>query len=146
MNQSFVAGLGNIYCSEILFDAQINPKKFVKILTISRLRHIISSTRKILNKAIKLGGTTIKNFIVSDEKIGYFKNELKVYGKENFDCIRCLKLGKIKKIIQNGRSTFIVRIVRNKMKFLLVFKFLVIFLQLQKILFMDLMIYQFLKK
>ena len=37
MNQSFVAGLGNIYCSEILFDAQINPKKFVKILTISRL-------------------------------------------------------------------------------------------------------------
>ena len=65
-----------------------------------------TSTRKILKKAIKFGGTTIKNFIVSEEKIGYFKNELKVYGKENFDCIRCLKLGIIKKIIQNGRSTF----------------------------------------
>ncbi len=106
MNQSFVAGLGNIYCSEILFDAQINPKKICKNLNNQQIRHIISSTRKILNKAIKLGGTTIKNFIVSDEKIGYFKNELKVYGKENSDCIRCLKLGKIKKIIQNGRSTF----------------------------------------
>ena len=106
MNQAFVAGLGNIYCSEILFDAMVNPKKISKNLNDNQIRKIIKSTRKILNKAILLGGTTIKNFIVSDEKIGYFKNELKVYGKENFDCIRCSKFNKIKKIVQNGRSTF----------------------------------------
>ena len=106
MNQNFVAGLGNIYCSEILYDAKVNPKKICKNLKNEQIKKIIDSTRKILNKAIKYGGTTIKNFIVSDEKIGYFKNELKVYGKENLDCIRCSKIAKIKKIMQNGRSTF----------------------------------------
>ena len=81
MNQFFVAGLGNIYCSEILFDAQINPKIISKNLNNEQIKKIIKSTREILSTAIKFGGTTIKNFIVSNEKIGYFKNELKVYGK-----------------------------------------------------------------
>ena len=106
MNQNFVAGLGNIYCSEILFDARVNPNKICKNLDNTQIKKIIRSTKKILLKAIKFGGTTIKNFAVSEEKIGYFKNELKVYGKENINCIRCSKIIKIKKIIQNGRSTF----------------------------------------
>ena len=83
MNQNFVAGLGNI-CSEILYDAKVNPKKICKNLKNEQIKKIIDSTRKILNKAIKyMVELQIKNFIVSDEKIGYFKNELKVYGKEN---------------------------------------------------------------
>ena len=106
MNQYFVAGLGNIYCSEILFDAEINPKKKCNKLKPEQMKRIILSTKKILIKAIKFGGTTIKNFIVSNEKIGYFKNELKVYGKEHSHCVRCKKVYKIKKILQNGRSTF----------------------------------------
>tara|TARA_B100001029_G_C15018425_1_gene428918 strand:+ start:154 stop:972 length:819 start_codon:yes stop_codon:yes gene_type:complete len=106
MSQDFVAGLGNIYCSEILFDASINPERNSKSLKNDEILKIVNSTKKILKKSIELGGTTIKNFIVSDLKIGYFKNQLKVYGRENMKCIKCKNLYLIKKIIQNGRSTF----------------------------------------
>ncbi len=106
MNQSFVAGLGNIYCSEILYDARVNPfRKTYSLKKFERL-NIIKSTKKILNKSISCGGTTIKNFIVSEEKIGYFKNRLKVYSRDKKNCLRCLKGVFIKKIKQNGRSTF----------------------------------------
>jgi formamidopyrimidine-DNA glycosylase len=106
MNQKFVAGLGNIYCSEILYDAGIHPQKKSKALKENDMIKLINSTKKILNKAIKLGGTTIKNFIVSDEKIGYFKSKLKVYGRFNQECLRCLGERKILKIKQSGRSSF----------------------------------------
>ena len=106
MNQSFVAGLGNIYCSEILYDARVSPLRKIESLNDTEIRNIIKSTKKILKKAISFGGTTIKNFIVSEEKIGYFKNKLKVYSREKKKCLRCLKGIVIKKIKQSGRSTF----------------------------------------
>ena len=65
-----------------------------------------NSAKKILHNAIELGGTTIKNFIVSNEKIGYFKNKLNVYGRENLPCTICGKKSRILKIVQSGRSTF----------------------------------------
>ena len=118
MNQYFVAGLGNIYCSEILFDAEINPKKNCNNLKPEQMKRIILSTKKILTKAIKFGGTTIKNFIVSNEKIGYFKNELKVYGKEHSHCVRCKKkFIKLKKFYKMEGQRFFVQIVRDKMIF-----------------------------
>ena len=107
MNQKFVAGLGNIYCSEILFDAGVSPERICNELSKKQIEKIIISTRRILEQAINSGGTTIKNFIVNNEKIGYFKNKLKVYGKENQSCPRCKSLAKIQKIRQSGRSTFL---------------------------------------
>ena len=77
-----------------------------KNLNNKQIKQIIKSTKKILYKAVSFGGTTIKNFVVSNEKIGYFKNELKVYGKEDTGCVRCSKINKIKRIVQSGRSTF----------------------------------------
>tara|TARA_A100001011_G_scaffold396642_1_gene495033 strand:- start:731 stop:1552 length:822 start_codon:yes stop_codon:yes gene_type:complete len=106
MNQSFVAGLGNIYCSEILYDARVSPLRKVNSLNDFEIESIIKSTKKILKKSISFGGTTIKNFIVSEEKIGYFKNKLKVYSRDKKNCMRCLKGIVIKKIKQSGRSTF----------------------------------------
>tara|TARA_Y100001968_G_C19323938_1_gene700718 strand:- start:674 stop:1141 length:468 start_codon:yes stop_codon:yes gene_type:complete len=106
MNQKFVAGLGNIYCSEILFDARIHPERISSNLNKKEIKRITSSIKKILTLAIKVGGTTIKNFIVSNEKVGYFKNKLKVYGRQDQSCKRCKSKHKIKKIIQNGRSSF----------------------------------------
>ena len=107
MNQKFVAGLGNIYCSEILFDAGVNHERICNELTREQIEKIIFSTKKILEQAIHYGGTTIKNFIVYNQKIGYFKNKLKVYGKENQSCPRCKTLVKIQRIRQSGRSTFL---------------------------------------
>ncbi len=106
MNQSFIAGLGNIYCSEILYDAKISPLRKINSLSNTEIKNIIKSTKKILKRAISFGGTTIKNFIVSEEKIGYFKNKLKVYSRDKKNCLRCLKGIVIKKIKQSGRSTF----------------------------------------
>ena len=106
MNQNNVAGLGNIYCSEILFDSGIFPEKIFSNLRLKEYKKILKSTKKILNQAIKKGGTTIKDYNISDEKVGYFKNKLKVYDRNDMTCFRCKKNIKIKKIFQNGRSTF----------------------------------------
>ena len=106
MNQSFIAGLGNIYCSEILFDARPSPLRKINSLNNLEIRNIVKSTKKILKRAISFGGTTIKNFIVSEEKIGYFKNKLKVYSRDKKNCFRCLKGILIKKNRQRGRVTF----------------------------------------
>ena len=106
MNQYNVAGLGNIYCSEILFDSGIYPGKNFSNLKLEEYKKILKSTKKILNKAIDKGGTTIKDYNISDEKVGYFKNKLKVYDRNDMTCYRCKKSTKIKKIFQNGRSTF----------------------------------------
>ena len=106
MNQTFIAGLGNIYCSEILYDARVSPLRKINSLDNYEIIKIIKSTKKILKKAISFGGTTIKNFIVSEEKIGYFKNKLKVYSRDNKKCLRCFKGAIIRKIKQCGRSTF----------------------------------------
>ena len=106
MNQSFLAGLGNIYCSEILYDARISPLRKTNSLKNLEIAKIIKSTKKILKRSISCGGTTIKNFIVSEEKIGYFKNKLKVYSRDKKNCLRCVKGILIKKIRQSGRSTF----------------------------------------
>ena len=104
MNQSFVAGLGNIYCSEILFRSNIKPTRSIRLIKNHEINKIINSVKEILLSSIKLGGTTIKNFVVSDEKIGYFKNKLMVYGRNGMSCFKCKN--KIVKITQSGRSTF----------------------------------------
>ncbi len=106
MNQNFVAGLGNIYCSEILFKSRVLPSRLVSDINQIEIKRIIKSTKEILLAAIKLGGTTIKNFIVSDQEVGYFKNKLMVYGRENLACTRCGDKNLIKRIYQSGRSSF----------------------------------------
>tara|TARA_X000000368_G_scaffold331462_1_gene268608 strand:+ start:1628 stop:2446 length:819 start_codon:yes stop_codon:yes gene_type:complete len=106
MDQSFIAGLGNIYCSEILYSSRIKPTRLSKTINDYEIKRLIISIKKILKQSILRGGTTIKNFIVSDEKIGYFKNELKVYGRLGCECLRCGDSNYVEKIIQKGRSTF----------------------------------------
>ena len=106
MNQSFIAGLGNIYCSEILYDARVSPLRKINSLDNYEIDKNNKIYKKNFKKSISFGGTTIKNFIVSEEKIGYFKNKLKVYSRDKKNCLRCLKGIVIKKIKQSGRSTF----------------------------------------
>ena len=103
MNQNFVAGLGNIYCSEILYKSKILPNRLVQTI---KNNEIIKDAKIILSNAIKLGGTTIKNFVVSDQEVGYFKNKLRVYGREGLPCLRCKGKNLVKKLNLSGRSTF----------------------------------------
>jgi len=102
LDQKIIAGIGNIYANEILFDAKISPICKGKDLSRDNCRYLITSIRKILKRAIISRGSTLKDYVSTDGTIGNFQNNFKVYGKSG------LKIsGKpIIKIIQYGRSTF----------------------------------------
>ena len=102
LDQRIIAGIGNIYASEILYDAKISPFIQGSCLDIVSLKRLIKSIRKILIKAIESGGTSIRNYISTDGTLGNFQNKFKVYGKENKNILGC----KIKRVVQYGRSTF----------------------------------------
>jgi formamidopyrimidine-DNA glycosylase len=106
LDQKFVSGIGNIYASEILFFCKINPKIFVMKLSKKDCRNIILYSKKVLNKAIKKGGSSIRNFRDTTGKSGNFQKEFKVYQRENMNCLRIKCNGKIKKILVSNRSTF----------------------------------------
>ena len=102
LNQSIIAGIGNIYASEILFDAKISPFIRGSCIDTADLKRLIKSIKKILKQAIKLGGTSMRNYISTNGTLGNFQNKFKVYNKEN----QSIAGFKIKRVVQYGRSTF----------------------------------------
>jgi len=104
MDSKVVVGIGNIYACESLFKTGINP--MIKANKISKQRYIYltENIKTVLTEAIKAGGTTLQDFARVDGKPGYFSHELSVYGRENENCYNCN--GKIRRIVQNQRSTF----------------------------------------
>jgi len=104
MDQRKIAGIGNIYASEILFKAEIHPERPAQFLTRIERKQIIQATKSILKKAIQLQGTTVSNFRRVDNKIGRFQNFLNVYGKTGQPCPKCAR--PIERIVHYQRSTF----------------------------------------
>lgn len=104
LNQRIIAGLGNIYADESLFEAKIHPVQKAELLSENKLRGLHKAIRKILHKAIKAGGSSIENYLNIDGKIGGFQLQHKVYGKEEESCKRCRT--KIKRIKINQRSSY----------------------------------------
>ena len=104
MDNEIVVGVGNIYISESLFDAKISPLRSSSLLTIDEIKKLTSSIKKILKKAIEAGGSSISDYVKSDGEIGNFQNNFNVYGREGKKCLLCKNL--IRKIVQNGRSSF----------------------------------------
>ncbi len=106
MDQKMVAGLGNIYVSEALWDSQIIPTRVGENMSIVDCKKLVRSIKKVLGKAIKYGGTTLKDYRKIGGEVGYFQNKLQVYGKEGAKCCRRKCQGTVKRAILNGRSTF----------------------------------------
>ena len=106
MNQKFVAGLGNIYCNEVLFLCKINPTKSIIRINRKQIIIIIKIIKKILKEAIYFGGSSIKNFSSTEGKDGNFQQRFKVYGREKTRCSRSKCLGTIKKVFTSNRSSF----------------------------------------
>ncbi len=104
MDQKIIAGLGNIYVSEILYKVGLHPLKKPNSITPKQASLIIDSTKKILAQALHCNGTSISDYRRVDEKQGEFQNFLKVYGKEGQPCVKCASL--IKRIVQQQRSSF----------------------------------------
>ena len=106
MDQKFVGGVGNIYANEILYSCRLKPTTIVNQLSKKNILIIIKQVRKVLNKAIRFGGSSIRDFKKTDGVSGNFQQNFKVYGKNNAQCPRYGCGGHIKKISVSSRSTF----------------------------------------
>lgn len=108
LDQSFVAGIGNIYSDEILWLAKIHPKRRANSLNKAELKRLFLAIKAVLRKGIKNQGTTLgsssSNFFSIDRRIGGNQNFLKIYGRKNLPCMRCKT--KIEKIRVNQRGTY----------------------------------------
>ena len=102
LDQTIISGIGNIYADEVCFMCKLNPLEKVSNLDDNDLENICKNSEFVLNKAINLGGTTIRSFISSHEITGKFQNELLVHTKTY--CPECKK--KITKIFVTGRGTY----------------------------------------
>lgn len=89
MNSKVVVGVGNIYANEALFVAGIHPNTPAKNISAADYANLVLAIKAILKKAIRQGGTTLRNFLNSKGKPGYFSQHLAVYGREGLACIRC---------------------------------------------------------
>ena len=106
LDQKFVSGIGNIYASEILFLSNIKPDKKAYLLSKNECKKIIINSKIVLKKAIKNGGSSIKNFKDSSGKMGNFQKNFKVYERDTLNCKNVNCNGIIKKKIISNRSTF----------------------------------------
>ena len=106
LNQSLVAGLGNIYVCEALFMSGISPKKIACKISKNKCEELVQNIRAILISAIEAGGSSLKDFTDIQGNSGYFQFEFYVYGRENEYCKTTNCDRKRKRISQSGRSSF----------------------------------------
>jgi formamidopyrimidine-DNA glycosylase len=104
LDQSVVAGVGNIYAAESLFLARIDPRRKVATLSDEEFQKLFQGIREALETGIKHGGSTRAHFVNIEGERGYFLDYANVYGKEGQKCRGCP--GKIVKITQTGRGTY----------------------------------------
>ncbi len=99
-----VVGVGNIYCSESLFEAGIHPAKPAGKLTRPQCMRLANAVRSILQKAIEAGGSSLKDFVNSEGDPGHFMMQTKVYDRKDQPCKICKT--PIRQIVQGQRSTY----------------------------------------
>ncbi len=103
MDSKVVVGVGNIYANESLFLAGINPKRCAGKISRARYEKLLLCIRQVLQRAIDVGGTTLRDFTGSDGEPGYFAQSLHVYGRKGEPCHNCEET--LKEIRQGQRST-----------------------------------------
>jgi formamidopyrimidine-DNA glycosylase len=103
LNQAFLAGLGNIYADESLFAAGIHPLTPANKLTAARAEKLYRAIQGILTHAIKLGGSSISDYVNAEGERGWFQMEHRAYGREGEPCVNCGK--PIRKILVAQRGT-----------------------------------------
>jgi len=105
INQTFLAGIGNIYADEILFESKLHPASDIVHLRPGQIKRLWQSIQFILDKAIAARGTSVRDFRDGDGLEGSFQARLRVYGREGQPCLRCG--GKIVRLRLAGRSSHI---------------------------------------
>ncbi len=103
LNQKLLSGVGNIYADESLFRAGVRPRRRAASLTRENLRLLYSSLREVLKEAIKLGGSSVSDYVDADGEEGFFQLQHRVYGREGEACLVCRT--PIKRVVIAGRSS-----------------------------------------
>ncbi len=110
LDQRTVAGLGNIYVGEILYWADISPRRLAAHCLGRRAERLVRATRKVLEEAIAAGGSSLRDYVQPSGELGYFQHRWAVYDRAGEACPRCdcrlSRTGGIRRIVQAGRSTF----------------------------------------
>ena len=104
MDAKRVVGVGNIYASESLFRAGIDPRKRAGKISLEKYDKLAGSIKVTLRTAIKAGGSSLRDFVNSDGTSGYFQNRALVYDRAGMPCRRCRT--PIKRIVQGARATY----------------------------------------
>jgi formamidopyrimidine-DNA glycosylase len=103
LNQKLLSGVGNIYADEALFRASIRSRRRAASLTRDELKKLHAALKKVLNEAIRLGGSSISDYVDADGEEGFFQLKHRVYGREGKPCLVCKT--PIKRIVIAGRSS-----------------------------------------
>ncbi len=112
MDQRIIAGLGNIYVCEALFKSGISPLLSAKRLVNKdntpkkKLNFLIKNIKKIIESSIMLGGSSLRDYVNTQGKMGYFQSTFNVYGREGKECTTKDCSSRIRRIAQSNRSTF----------------------------------------
>jgi formamidopyrimidine-DNA glycosylase len=104
MNSQLVVGVGNIYASEALFRAKISPRRAARRITKAQAAKLVRSIKSVLAAAVKIGGTTLRDYTNADGEPGYFRQKLFVYERDGMACRVCK--ADIKQFTQGQRSTY----------------------------------------
>ncbi|NNU79117.1 bifunctional DNA-formamidopyrimidine glycosylase/DNA-(apurinic or apyrimidinic site) lyase [Halovulum dunhuangense] len=106
LDQTIVAGLGNIYVCEALWRTGIHPKRLAGKLSRARIEALVPAIRDVLVEAIEAGGSSLRDYRQTDGELGYFQHSFAAYGREGEPCRRDGCTGTIRRIVQSGRSSF----------------------------------------
>ncbi|MDP1743535.1 MAG: DNA-formamidopyrimidine glycosylase [Candidatus Amesbacteria bacterium] len=104
MDQTLIAGVGNIYANDALWEAQINPQTPSHKLQEKQISLLLSKIKLVLREGIKYGGTSISDYVDAHGKGGTYQDHIRVYKRNNLPCLRCKT--KIEKIVLGGRGTY----------------------------------------
>lgn len=104
LDQNIVSGIGNIYADESLFVSRLDPNRRGNSLKDNGIKKLVASLKKIMRLSIKLGGTSLQNYVNSDGRRGVMKERLKMYGRKNEKCLVCKNV--IKRTVVGGRGTY----------------------------------------
>ena len=106
LDQSIVAGLGNIYVAETLYRAHISPHRLAGDLAEPDIRSLVPVIREVLTEAIEAGGSSLRDFRQANGELGYFSKHFQVYGREGAPCETPGCTGTVTRTVQSGRSSF----------------------------------------
>ena len=106
LDQTVVAGLGNIYVCEALWRAGISPKRQARTIPGRRAARLVPAVKDVIAAAIEAGGSSLRDYVRADGELGYFQHAWDAYGREGEPCRKPECGGIVRRVVQSGRSSF----------------------------------------